>query len=82
MKPSLFLLLALAPAVAAAEPPASSAGRAYNPNETICRVTGETGSRLNRSRVCMTRAQWEAHQRNTQRDVEHAQTTRVNQGAQ
>ena len=38
---------------------------------------GETGSRLGGTRVCMTRSQWEAQQRDTQTAVERAQMNRV-----
>lgn len=45
-----------------------------DPNETVCRVISETGSRLNRTRVCMTRAQWAAQRREIRENVERSQS--------
>jgi len=52
-------------------------GEGPDPNQRICRSMGETGSRLGGTRVCMTRAQWEAQQRDTQSSVERAQMNRT-----
>ena len=55
----------------------SSDSDAAEQNETICRIVTDTGSRLNRSRVCMTRAQWAEHRRETQQNAERTQMRRV-----
>ena len=66
-----------APALAQTPSPPSGAGPALDPNQTICRSIADTGSRLSRSRVCMTRQQWEERNRDTRQNVERAQTQRV-----
>jgi len=48
-----------------------------DPNETVCQTVAETGSRLSRARVCMTRAQWAEQRRLTRQGTERAQTQRV-----
>jgi hypothetical protein len=48
-----------------------------DPNETICRIIHETGSRLSRSRICMTRAQWIEWQRELRENTERTQMRRV-----
>ena len=53
-------------------------GRSLNPNETVCRVVAETGSRLSRSRVCRTRAQWEQQRREMRDEIEAGQRRQVN----
>lgn len=34
-----------------------------NPDATVCRIVNDTGSRLDRVRVCKTRAEWAAERR-------------------
>ena len=80
---TLFLLAVLAPMGSAAFAQAPAAGAAAqasgneNPNEMICRRVQESGSRLNASRICMTRAQWVDYQRQTRADTEQSQNRRV-----
>jgi hypothetical protein len=78
MKSLLFSGLLLAATAASAEAPTASAthNAASDPNEMVCRTSGELGSRLNRRRVCMTRAQWAERQREQRQDIERAQTWR------
>jgi hypothetical protein len=85
MKKSLFFCALLLSTGAAAQPSSSRASNgagtsAGNPDEVICRNQRETGSMLNRSRVCKTRAQWEADRRDTRATIDRTQTTRINQG--
>ena len=47
-----------------------------NPNERVCRTITDTGSRLNRSRVCRTRAEWAQQRREMRQDVERSQANR------
>ena len=68
----LAIVALLIGAAAMAQPPAS------NPNAMICRVTGELGSRLQRSRVCKTRAEWEQLRREQRNSLDRAQTGQVN----
>ena len=71
---TLVILASLVPTTALAQPPAAST----NPNALICRVTGETGSRLQRSRICKTRAQWDELRREQRNTLDRAQTRQVN----
>jgi hypothetical protein len=41
----------------------------------ICREIGETGSRLDAKRVCMTKEQWEQSRRDAREAVDQIQTT-------
>ena len=55
-------------------PPASKrAGPNNDPNQMICVNQSEIGSRLRARRVCRTRAEWAAHQRDTRDQVDKAQ---------
>ena len=85
MKNSLFfcaLLLSTAASAQTSTSQSSNGGGAAtaDPNAMICRNQRETGSMLNRSRVCKTRAQWEADRRDTRQNIDRSQTTRINQG--
>jgi hypothetical protein len=62
-------------AAALAQAAGPTGGRA---GEQICRLNGETGSRLARTRTCKTRAEW-AQDRLAQRNmVDRAQTRQLN----
>ena len=69
---TLVILALLVPTAAVAQ---DSAG---NSNEMVCRVTGETGSRLQRSRICKTRAEWDQLRREQRTTIDRAQTRQVN----
>lgn len=60
-------------ATAATAQPRSRNAEQEGPNDTVCRMVTETGSRLNRTRVCMTRAQWAEQRRLTRENVERSQ---------
>jgi hypothetical protein len=60
------------PATEAAAEPEVQAASAEDPNETVCRREAETGSRLAARRICRTRAQWEAAQRELRNDIGRA----------
>ena len=49
-------------------------GATMSPNERVCRTVAETGSRLSRTRVCQTRAQWDQQRREMRQNVEQSQT--------
>ena len=82
MKKLLFCAALVISGAASAQSPArnSSPGgagaRGTDPNETICRNIGEIGSRLNRTRVCKTRAQWEEERRLQRQSIDQTQTNR------
>ena len=72
---TLALVALLIPSAAAAAPAPSASS---DPNAMICRVTGETGSRLARARTCRTRAQWEEIRREQRNAVDRAQAQQGN----
>jgi len=83
MKKALFLSVLFMSTAAVAQPPASTTSRQANardPGETICRNVADTGSRLSRSRVCMTREQWETQRRETRQNLDRAQANRPMSG--
>jgi hypothetical protein len=85
MKTALFFgALFLSAAASAQAPNARHAGsdERYDPNQTICRNLANTGSRLSRTRVCMTRAQWEDYRRATRQALEQTQSNRRATGGQ
>jgi hypothetical protein len=84
MKKSLLVCALLLSGPAWAEPAsnasANGAGASANPDQMICRTVRETGSMLGRSRICKTRAQWEAERRDTRQTIDRSQTNRVVRG--
>ncbi len=71
----LLAVLALSmPAAAIAQTAAQAPpAPARSSEERICRTSGELGSRLNRTRICRTRAQWEEARRENRDTVDRAQ---------
>ncbi|HTU09315.1 MAG TPA: hypothetical protein VMG08_00335 [Allosphingosinicella sp.] len=69
----LAILAVFLPAAIAAQTPGTE-----DPNERICRVTGELGSRLQRTRTCKTRAEWAEMRRETRNSIDRSQTRQVN----
>ena len=70
------LLVSSAAALAQAPggaPATSRIGPNQDPNEMICVRQTEIGSRLNRRRVCRTRAEWAEHRAQYQQSIEKAQ---------
>ena len=80
MRNALLFGVLFVSAAAQAQAPSRSVKGSLDPNQTICRAILETGSRLARGRVCMTRAQWEQYRRETQAEVERAQMRRSHTG--
>ena len=78
MKKIVFLSALLASSAGWAQAPSTGqqAADAPNPNEMICRSVEDTGSRLSRSRICMTRSQWAEQNRTTRQNVERTQNNR------
>lgn len=82
MKKSLFFCALLASTAASAQPSSnpSSSGTgtaAPDPNAMICRNQRETGSMLARTRVCKTRAEWEAERRDNRQSIDRNQANRT-----
>lgn len=79
MKKIIILSALLASSGAWAQTPTSGGNpdeSALDPNETVCQPVAQTGSRLSRARVCLTRAQWAEQRRLTRQNTERAQTNR------
>ena len=82
MKKYLFCAAVLLSGAASAQPASPSASpngagaRGGDPNELICRSIREIGTRLNRTRVCKTRAQWEDERRQLRQSIDNNQTNR------
>jgi len=85
MKKSLFCIALLVSGAASAQPasnasPDGSGARGAQSSQVVCRTIAETGARLARSRVCMTREEWAEQRRLTRQSIDRAQTTRTNPG--
>jgi invasion protein IalB len=75
---SALLASGAAAAAAVAQTPAEAPattklGPNQDPNQVVCQTQTEIGSRVNRRRVCRTRAEWEEHQRMYRQNIERAQ---------
>lgn len=81
---AVLLASAVSPALAqtattqAAQP--ATARAAQDPNEVICQKQEETGSRLVKKKVCMTRAEWADRQLQDRQELERAQIRRGMKG--
>ena len=71
----MIILLAL---LAGADPAPPAAHPVADPNKIICRDIGQTGSRLARNRICMTRAQWDERERRDQGELKQLQANMPN----
>jgi len=83
MKKLLGLAIALSCTAAYGQRPAQDAQSGQNgrdPNPTICQSVGETGTRLGRQRICMTRSQWAEYRRENRLIIERVQTNRPLKG--
>lgn len=79
MKPAAFVaiaLLAAAPALAQSQAGNEELG---DPTRKICRVQNETGSRLKRTKLCLTAAEWSAAKFASRGAVERAQQSKPTQ---
>ena len=65
----------LAATVAIASPP-SATGAGKDANKMICRTIAEIGSRLNKTRACHTKAEWEDLRRQARQNVQNIQDRR------
>jgi len=63
-------MLHLIAAFLAAAAPADAGTPAADKDKKICKSSATTGTRLARTRVCMTKAQWDLHYRTTERNTE------------
>ena len=72
MKHLIMIAALVAPAVAFAAPDSN----AKRGEQMVCRPIKETGSRLSKKKVCMTRDQWIEQKRIMRTDLNQAQTRR------
>jgi hypothetical protein len=72
MKHLIMIAALVAPAAAFAAPD----GDARKGEQMVCRPIKETGSRLSKKKVCMTRDQWAEQKRIMRTDLNQAQTRR------
>ncbi len=76
MKAMVATLFLIGSAAAIAQAPQQAPARQppnNDPNQIICVNQTEIGSRLNRRRICRTRAEWAEHERMYRQDIEEAQ---------
>lgn len=78
MKKLMILGSMLLSSAAAQADPGSSNAAAGDPNETVCQMVNEIGSRVSRHRTCMTRAAWAEHRRQVREGINRAQTRQFN----
>ncbi|HEX8225493.1 MAG TPA: hypothetical protein VF605_16895 [Allosphingosinicella sp.] len=72
----LILIAALVTPTGALAQSSSSGASANRSTQMICRPIKETGSRLSKKRICMTREQWAEQKRIMRTDLNQAQTRR------
>ena len=86
MKKAVILsALLVSGAAALAQTPAEESastkvGPNQDPDQVVCQTITEIGSRLNRRRVCRTRAEWAEHQRMYRQNIEKAQQQSMTSG--
>ena len=85
MKKTLLACAVLASAATAwAQGPSTSTvnqeGPDNDPNEIVCRYENTIGSRVNRTRVCRTRAEWAEARAQTRQVVDRVQNGRQTSG--
>ena len=85
MKKSLIVCAFLGSAAAAyAQGPSTSTvsreGPSNDPDEIVCRYENTIGSRVNRTRVCRTRAEWAETKAQTRQIVDRVQSGRQTSG--
>ena len=77
----MLIAAVMAPAVALTAPSGALAQSGSNADakrnaQLVCRPIKETGSRLSKKRICMTREQWAEQKRIMRTDLNQAQTRR------
>ncbi len=77
MKKLILIAALLVPSGAAlADSGSKSEANARKGTQMVCRPIAETGSRLSKRRLCMTREQWAEQKRIMRSDLNQAQTRR------
>jgi hypothetical protein len=76
MRKLILIAALLAPTGGALADSGSNDADAKRNTQMVCRPIAETGSRLSKKRVCMTREQWAEQKRIMRTDLNQAQTRR------
>jgi hypothetical protein len=76
MKKMILIAALLVPPTGALADSSSSSVNAKRNMQMVCRPIRETGSRLSKKRVCMTREEWAEQKRMMRTDLNQAQTRR------
>jgi hypothetical protein len=76
MKKLILIAALLVPPTGALAESDSNGANARRNAQMVCRPIKETGSRLSKKRVCMTREQWIEQKRMMRTDLQQAQTRR------
>ncbi len=74
MKKLILIAALIAPTGALAD--SSSDANAKRNTQMVCKPIKETGSRLSKKRICMTREEWAEQKRIMRNDLNQAQTRR------
>ncbi len=77
----MLRLAVIAVSVAAIAAPAAAAEKSsqLDRNKVVCKSQGELGTRLSRTKVCKTRAQWEQDAREDRRKLSESELNRQRQ---
>jgi hypothetical protein len=76
MKRLILIVALVAPTGAIAQGSGSLEAKARKGTQMVCRPIKETGSRLSKKRICMTREEWAEQKRIMRTDLNQAQTRR------
>jgi hypothetical protein len=76
MNKLILIAALLVPSTGALADSGSNDSGAKRGTQMVCRPIAETGSRLSKKRVCMTREQWAEQKRIMRTDLNQAQTRR------
>lgn len=77
MKKLILIAALLVPGGALADSGSKSEASARKSTQMVCRPIAETGSRLSKRRLCLTREQWAEQKRIMRSDLNQAQTRRL-----
>lgn len=74
----IFVVVGVAVLSAAAASQTAPVRQISDPGARICKASGETGSRLGRTRTCKTQAEWDDERLDQRNTLDRAQTRQIN----
>lgn len=74
----IFVVVGVTMLSAAAASQTAPVREISDPGARICKIGGETGTRLGRTRTCKTRAEWDDERLDQRNTLDRAQTKQVN----